>query len=600
MRIPTFAGFLLILVSGDIGATVFGPTNADAGTAFSLSWDGDVGDGTILPSTLKDVSTGISYGSSPSSFTKTVAGTYVFEEEYCFDLMGSWICGTLDSHTVTVASGPPPPAPPVAETLDEQFDYDFDLRVGDFNSDGYTDILVDRVTAGGVDGTMQTVIVRGNSNGASVVVPSASELSHARTFPTNPNLTVGGTDGNFDGYMDVVIEGLDILGSISYSYDCLILYASGVAGVSQPLGLKFIDEEYSEFFGNIGQALVNPNFYLENLDVVFRPIFATLPECFLTTSDFGICRMPTIIVGIDVQVQGIGFNILAPNASAATEAVRNNDHSFGDPFKRLSDALKLIIGVNSFGFQDNGSRVPTNHRRPGDTLEEELEEARLWYLASTLYWRANVPPPPDATEWPRHDYDVGDPGIGTRICSTTSNYTWAEDLGLPVPVSRTIPASVCTLENVWCWAKRKPANIADQDDTSTTISGETNDLQWGNPVTTYAYDNERVLVNVTQEGHWFHDTLQAEDCGENKKTVTELNNVSGPNGIGRCAYVHRQVVPRGNDIHITTHGEGHNPGNTAVLINELAGEFVVFPPIDRWIQRQLATQGACVDDPLGP
>ena len=71
------------------------------------------------------------------------------------------------------------------DTLAAQLLYGYVLRSGDFDGNGYIDVLVDRQTPGEVDGSLQTVILYQSSTGITPVIPSSTELNNARTFPVD-------------------------------------------------------------------------------------------------------------------------------------------------------------------------------------------------------------------------------------------------------------------------------------------------------------------------------------------------------------------------------------------------------------------------------
>lgn len=501
-----------------------------------------------------------------------------------------------DYFDVTVA---PPP-----DSYADQLQYEYEVRTGDFDGNGYTDILVDRLTPAYLDGSMQTVIVEGSASGTSVKVPTQGELADARMYPTNSNVELGGTDRNFDGYADLMVMGLESLSSPSYPYDCLILYAPAKGGVAQPMGHKFIDDEFVEFFGNIAQAFVDPSFYQDNTHVQERPVFAlsfVCPFLFHPSSDaLWRCFLAVNFVGTEPQIVGIGYHPDAPAATSAINDIIAGDYSSGDPWKRLSDVLKRILGVPSFGYQNNGSWLSTNYGFDGDEIGDEFKIIWDAFIYSVLVPGEDETVSPLAPEdWEeRHVYDVGQPGVGTSICSTTGDTVFTDPPvgpGGPATVY-TIPQSVCTFENVFCWVKR---NVAPREDNSTETveDGENIILDEHNPIRTHVFENERVIVNetlgggiITENDHEFHDPLQPLDCTQ----FPDWGDINATHE--RCSYVHREVIPHGSDINITTHGEGYNESIFERKKNEFLGP-IIFSGIDDSIRRRLAIQGACVDDP---
>ena len=113
-----------------------------------------------------------------------------------------------------------------------------------------------------------------------------------------------------------------------------------------------------------------------------------------------------------------------------------------------------------------------------------------------IYVDSSVPPPEN---WDRHHYNPE-----SVICDTSEAF--------------------CTLENVWCWAKRWPAprqsgseHVVD-DEEAVLLKG-------GHPIATWVDDANRRFVNETLGApthpdlgeigaHIFHDPLQSFRCGD--------------------------------------------------------------------------------------
>ena len=307
-----------------------------------------------------------------------------------------------------------------AEPYHEQLGYEYSVRSGDFDGDGHQDVLVDRLTPGSVDGSLQTTLLSGSSSGMAVEIPSGAEAAAARSFPIDESITLGGSDYNFDGFADIVLVGLGSLGSASFPEDSLILYASGKNGTARPLGARFIDEELSGFIYDVAQSIGDSRYYSLNQSVTRRPIFRTFFDCRRASfsDDDGSfplfnCYWRTVFMGVETQIVGIGYHPQAPDVTDAYDAIRTRDFSQGSPFKRLSDRLLPLLGVPSFGFQADGSRQPTNYA--GDDTEADEYDSLLTrfviWLMRTAY---DDPQGGNPLTYDRHVYDTD-----SYICSTT-------------------------------------------------------------------------------------------------------------------------------------------------------------------------------------
>ena len=150
------AGLLIAaaaLAGSDLHAEISGPEQATADFAFTLTWSH-----ATETTKLEDLSNNSVHTGASATFAKS-AGTYEFAEIYCFEIPPNPFvdvgeaCVTVDTHTVTVAG-----TPSVTEAPHLQAGYEYTLRSGDFDGNDRTDVLVDRTTAGAVDGSFQTVI----------------------------------------------------------------------------------------------------------------------------------------------------------------------------------------------------------------------------------------------------------------------------------------------------------------------------------------------------------------------------------------------------------------------------------------------------------
>ncbi len=572
---------LLFFLAIPSHAFVIGPTKVSIGVDFVVTWDGDVGGQVAPDARLKDVSTGQWYftGQQPRTFNKTTATAYTFEEYICLDFWGVIQCALSDSHIVVVTG-----TQNVADSLYAQMLYDYEIRTGDFDGNGYTDILVDRLTSGVSDGSLQTTILEQSGSGYSPSIPTSSELSTARTYPVNNGVTVNPTDQNFDGFADLILSGIDLFTS-EPDIDDLILYASGTNNVSQPMGIQPVNERFRNFFGELGMWRDDQDFFLDNLNVTLRPEFTSVVICNFGDQQFGFfpfgCYVDIQFSGFVVQSLGIGFDTATFGFVGAMQQIWDNDDmSGGSRWEALSSVLEQIIGVPSFGNRQTGPRVPTNH--DGDTVEDEFEEINV-RIVFGMFGAAEDPSGGAPSTWPRHSYS-----LSNTICSTSSPTPVAYNpTAGGAPAGLNIVPSVCTEENVYCWAKRNPAPRT--NGSTATVSDREDSVLWvANPIRTHIFDVPNVLVNNTLVTHRFHDPLATPNCGDH-------SNVSSI--PGRCSFVHRRVAPSsGNIIKMETTGEGHNPTFGQAAFNTIVGR-AIFDGVDSWIRRRLAIDGACTDGP---
>jgi len=258
--------------------------------------------------------------------------------------------------------------------LSTQFDYDFEVRTGDFDGNGYHDILIDRLTPGAVDGSIQTTVLAQNAGGFAAEIPSPSELSTARSFPINSNIELRQTDLNFDGYADIIVEALQTLSQFPTLDDPHIMYASATNGIAAPQHNSAMDDNLRGFFGDLKGWFGNPNYFNENLSVTVDPVFGIAYVCnwfyWSIYPDSG-CFWQVFIVGYNVIVEGPAFTFDALDAASYTQAiVDTKEYPMGTNWWELSKVFFSVTGVHAFGFAADGSRQQTN----GD-FENGIDEA---------------------------------------------------------------------------------------------------------------------------------------------------------------------------------------------------------------------------------
>lgn len=510
------------------------------------------------------------------------------------------------SETQTLVDATPSP---LAESLSEQLEYEYQIRSGDFDSNGFIDILVDRTSVGAVDGSLQTTIIWNYGSSVLATIPTTAQLAQARAQPLNPNISYGGTDDNFDRFADIVLTGLSSLGNSSFSDDSLILYANGVSGGATAKA-TIIDKEYSKFFMDIAGYLTDSDYYSDREIVGYVPVFATVPICTargysggghsLVDFQLGFCIFEPILVDVVSQVVGIGYDPNARDASDAIEKILMGGEPSADTWRNFSNAMRTVIGVDSFGFLPNGSSTRPNVGEDVNDQQDESQKILQAFLAKILRYTIDYNST-NPENWERHVYDAGS---NFRICSSAVDTIVPEETVLRtyprIPEFKTIPQSICTTANVFCWLKRYPAP-RQNDSTATIESGDASILDGNNPIFTYVFENSRTIVNETRGAladgtptHVLHDPLQIEGCGASD-SIPALNSVVGTNGqAGRCSYVHRQVIQNGDRIDIRNHGEGYNPPGYASL-NEIIGSDI-FRDANQWVMRRMADEGACNDD----
>ena len=550
--------------------------------------------------------------STSTTFTAKPAGTYTYRMRFELCAFTCFTNYTNPQSIVVSNPNPPPPPPPpsVADSIQDQANYLWEARSGDFDQDGNVDFLLERLSSGSVDGSLLTTILEGNGTGVTAKSPTSAELQNARTFPLTTQIALDAVDLNVDGYLDLFVSGLDALGSSSFPADELIVFASGVEPQTTPAAIKFFDQTVVDYLGAIREGFADPDYFIDNANVSFRPVFAIFLNCggnyFFQPFGFLGCQFEVRLVGFVFQIIGTSYPIQSLTTVARlTEIADIGSWQNGEQnhFKILSDAFFEIFGTRMFGFKLDGTRSHTNYKRGSDTEADEIEELGVILIGQFETLIGENDNPQSQPILFRHVYDVDN-----TICLTNQDtpVVKVRTLG-PGAIStdiEVISAAKCNMANVNCWKRKRPAprSIFSPNRGRTVYDSEPSELQGfllqTNPIVTWLPNIEedgRLLVNETRPGHIFHDDAAVDGCADS----LSFGAINGPSPGSRCSYVFREtdlsMAPASPAIKISTHGEGWNeaPYN---FVNERLG-VLIFEQVDRWIQERLADPGVCSADP---
>lgn len=406
-------------------AVISGPTTSTSGQ-FSLSWESGL--------TLREVSsTGAilnTWTGSSTSLSKPVSGTYYFQEIWCGHIpFSGYMCYSIDTHNVTVNIGPSGASYP--ESLTDQAGYEYRLRSGDFDNNGRTDVLVERISAGPVGGSMQSYIVWNNSNDtiSTASLSGSPYATNALNASLDGTLNLLQTSINADGYVDHILERVDqVLGS-QFQQE-LAVYAPGTeANKLQPSGSHQIDGPFKSFTLDLARWMNDETYFATNIMTTTIPIFAVGFECvggywssvIFAFSDGQFCFPYGYVVGYQTVQFGINFSALSASTYMDNIPAGGGEPSLSDLWQ-ISQIARSMIGVHLFGFDEQGNRRPTNH--DGGELDQRTDA--FWEFAYFAISMAQD----EVDTYPEHEHDYT---TNTEICQTTQ--AW------------------CTLANIACWGR---------------------------------------------------------------------------------------------------------------------------------------------------
>jgi len=154
-----------------------------------------------------------------------------------------------------------PTRPPLAD----QFAAEYSILSGHIDGDGKRDLLIRRSSEilAGRDGTIGDVLLRQTSQGSlEASLPNQWELSVASSWPA-ANLDVQKRDVNIDGYLDLVLQGVDHADGLG-QIDNQILIAPGTSPFGLAPDVLAVDEGLAQFSRDINRHLIDPDYYPNN------------------------------------------------------------------------------------------------------------------------------------------------------------------------------------------------------------------------------------------------------------------------------------------------------------------------------------------------
>ena len=229
-------------------AVISGPTASSNGQ-FTLTW----ASGSILREVSSSGAVLDTWTGTSAHIHKSSSGTYYFQETWCGTIpFAGYVCYPTDAHEVYVSNGNGASYP---QSLRDQGSYEYRLRSGDFDSNGRTDVLVERLAAGPADGSMQSYIVWNNTNGtiSTTSLNGSPWASIARNAPINNTLNLLQTDINADGFVDHMIERVNqVMGSNLQQQ--LAVFAPGAdTDKTRPQGNRQVDANFRTFFVDLAR-----------------------------------------------------------------------------------------------------------------------------------------------------------------------------------------------------------------------------------------------------------------------------------------------------------------------------------------------------------
>ena len=212
----------------------------------------------------------VSEGTGSISFTSRAPGTYSYMLWVAaYDPWWGYHEAYSDVTTVVVNSSAQQGAPARDNVL-AQLDYRYEVRRGDFNWDGRTDLFVRKISGGAAfNGAVEHLILRQDSvvNGNfAPVVPTPDQALVASSWAPAPAIEVRLHDIDVDGFVDLTL--VNVASAVSGAAD-QIVYSPGQPGNAQPRGMRPVDADLARFVGDAMDYLYDPRYFVSNAPLYF-------------------------------------------------------------------------------------------------------------------------------------------------------------------------------------------------------------------------------------------------------------------------------------------------------------------------------------------
>lgn len=267
---------------------------------------------------------------------------------------------------------------PTPGSTEDQLHYSYEVRSGDINSDGYTDVFVTRTSGGQpLDGSIDDVILLGAALGQfSVLVPTNAQTSIANSWPL-ANIDIRLDDFNADGFLDLMLAGVS--DTIAGAFD-QILYAPGEVFSAVPLGVRSLSPDFLEFIDDVHQFSLDNNYFNDNEEIVEEGYWDYEIECELIWwGDFPewICNYYPVWV----EYEYVTYPGIDPNAVDIWEAwqeLLDGSGSYGSIVTEFESQLGVEIGNGVLCDHEDidGNEIPGEDECDAISISAAIEAIR--------------------------------------------------------------------------------------------------------------------------------------------------------------------------------------------------------------------------------
>ncbi len=251
---------------------------------------------------------------------------------------------------------------PGVDSLTTQLNYTYETRVGDANADGRLDLFVDRTSGGvSGNGTIESVLLLLGSTGRfSTQVPSAAQAAAARAWPlAGVGLALG--DYNADGFVDVLLKGVGAAVAAS-GVPSQIVYAPGQLLTTAPRGVRAVDAALKRFAIDAHDYVADTAYFQKNAPYVTVYVTYYYYYCDgQQYYDYGYgygsyCMLVPYTVPFVTQDYS-GFSSEALEAWSQEAAIQRGEITPAQGVDAIKGAFERVIGVPIGGRDLSGVRA---------------------------------------------------------------------------------------------------------------------------------------------------------------------------------------------------------------------------------------------------
>lgn len=299
-------------------------------------------------------------GSGEQSIVDRPPGTYSYRVVYLIAIGRTAhypIYGPTETVTVNEFSEVYVPWRP---SLPNQYAHEYVAKTGDLEGDGSGELLLRRLSPAPDegDGTIGNLLLRPAPGGAvDVWVPDDQELAMAEGWLA-ADIELRRRDVNIDGYLDIILDGLDRVAGFGQVAD-QILFAPGLGAPAGAAEVRKVDADLRRFSNDLDRHLIDPEYYPNNAPLNYALIVSYAIDC--GWASYGVpvdsyfswpCSFEPYYFYVAYRDYSV-FDSDAMAIASADHAVIHGSETAESGLARISDRLSQVLEIDIGGWEVN-------------------------------------------------------------------------------------------------------------------------------------------------------------------------------------------------------------------------------------------------------